>query len=82
MKHANEEQMSSVAVAFDSMAREKRVDICAECGAPLNKVPLIELVMSYEEDEEQGDIFEQLWHKTCYYQYTKHINQRRRFRDG
>lgn len=29
----------------------ERVDICAECGAPLSRVPLVDLVVSYEKDE-------------------------------
>jgi hypothetical protein len=57
----------------DIISEEKmeRVNLCAECGELLGKVALVELLVTYEEDDEAGDIFEQAWHKTCYRAYAK-----------
>lgn len=52
----------------------ERISICAECGAPLEKTALINLVMSYEEDEDRGDVFEQLWHKACYDDFRQRLH--------
>lgn len=45
------------------------VDICWECGASLERAALVDLVKTYEVDEEAGGIFIQLWHRDCYVSY-------------
>jgi hypothetical protein len=47
----------------------ERVEICAECGKPLEHHSLVDLVVSYEIDDETDEIFEQEWHKACYVKY-------------
>ena len=46
-----------------------RARICAECGKLLDRVALVNLVVSYEVNDETHEIFEQLWHKACYLKY-------------
>lgn len=50
-----------------------RVNICAECGAPLERVALVDLVVTYEPDDVEDDIFEQAWHRGCFVKY--HLRQ-------
>lgn len=50
-----------------------KVDICWECGAPLKRVALVDLVKTYEVDKEAGGIFIQLWHRDCYVSYHQRI---------
>lgn len=45
-----------------------RVHVCAECGKPLRRVALTNLVVSYEPDDEDDELFEQLWHRACFVQ--------------
>ena len=47
-----------------------RVLLCAECGQLLDEVALVKLLVTYEEDEVIGDIFEQVWHQDCYLKYA------------
>ena len=53
-----------------------RVRICAECGKLLDTVALVNLVVSYEADDETDELFEQLWHKACYLKYLKRNEER------
>lgn len=59
-----------------------RVLICAECGAPLQRVALVDLVISYEEDKEENILFEQAWHKGCYLEYAKRQAEKSEHAEG
>jgi len=48
-----------------------RVELCAECGRLLDKVALVELLVTYEVEEETDELFEQVWHKDCYLVYAR-----------
>jgi len=49
----------------------ERVLLCAECGKLLDKIALVELLTTYEVEDETNELFEQVWHKDCYLEYAQ-----------
>lgn len=42
------------------------VNICPACGESIATTPLVDILVTYQEDLTEQEIYEQGWHKKCY----------------